>query len=146
PPIASSGSPCERTPKICGAALNHYRFEKSPCSGQIGQSPAQWQTMILRVRSGALMRLPSLEAVRGLAALLVILHHWAFIFTVHVPVQRLITQHRYAELFRQTIVDLSTLGPAAVLVFFVMSGFVLTLSLNRKDKSYREFVATRLVR
>ncbi|HEY4077886.1 MAG TPA: acyltransferase [Rhizomicrobium sp.] len=92
------------------------------------------------------MRLSSLESVRGLAALLVVLHHWVFIFTTHVPIQRLVTQNRYPELFRQTIVDISTLGPAAVLVFFVMSGFVLTLSLDRKDKSYGEFVATRLVR
>jgi peptidoglycan/LPS O-acetylase OafA/YrhL len=92
------------------------------------------------------MRLSSLESVRGLAALLVVLHHWVFVFTTHVPVQRLVTQGRYGELFRQTIVDLSTLGPAAVLIFFVMSGFVLTLSLERKDKSYREFIATRFVR
>ena len=92
------------------------------------------------------MRLSSLESVRGLAALLVVLHHWVFIFTTHVPVQRLVMQNRYRELLRQTIVDMSTLGPAAVLVFFVMSGFVLTLSLDRKNKSYGEFIATRLVR
>ncbi|HEX4270678.1 MAG TPA: acyltransferase [Rhizomicrobium sp.] len=92
------------------------------------------------------MRLSSLEAVRGLAALLVVLHHWIFAFTAHVPVQRLMTQHRYAELLRQTIADFSTLGPAAVLVFFVMSGFVLTLSLDRGDRSYREFIASRFIR
>ena len=59
--------------------------------------------------------LPELQSLRGIAAVIVLLHHGAFLFATTGP-------FRYAS---EAIFN----AHAAVMIFFVLSGYVLTLSL-----------------
>lgn len=70
---------------------------------------------------------PELQSARGLAALVVILHHSSFYLSYND------TLRSAAEIFFQ--------GHAAVVFFFVLSGFVLTLSLK-----YAKFTITTIFR
>jgi peptidoglycan/LPS O-acetylase OafA/YrhL len=76
-------------------------------------------------------RLGALEAVRGLAALAVVLHHAAGVFWPELyfpvpsaPVERLLDGHTYLRLLCD--------GPFAVRIFFVLSGVVLSLAYFRR--------------
>jgi len=61
---------------------------------------------------------PELQSIRGLAALAVLLHHCSFLFVTSS------TFHFFAEaLFN---------AHAAVVIFFVLSGYVLVRSLHTK--------------
>lgn len=88
------------------------------------------------------MRLKSLDALRGIAAAFVVLHHWVFIFTDTFPRPEV---HSMSDLVTDLVYDAVTRGPSAVLIFFVLSGFVLTLSL-REGEAYWLFVAKRFIR
>ena len=90
------------------------------------------------------MRLRSLDSLRGVAAVFVVLHHWVFIFWGdHLP-------YRHPQDLRQIATDIwfhfCTFGPAAVQVFFALSGFVLTLALIRDEDSYAVFILKRVIR
>src|SRR5258705_2181071 len=90
------------------------------------------------------MRLRSLDSLRGVAAILVVLHHWVFIFWGdHLP-------YRHPQDIRQVATDawfhFCTFGPAAVQVFFALSGFVLTLALMRDEDTYAVFILKRVIR
>ena len=67
-----------------------------------------------------------LQSFRGIAALVVLLHHCSFYFAMPV---------RYYPL-AETILN----GHAAVVAFFVLSGYVLTASLNRVTIGYAEAI------
>jgi peptidoglycan/LPS O-acetylase OafA/YrhL len=92
--------------------------------------------------------IPSLESVRGLAAMSVLLIHacsvlggeppWSTLFRTFPEVQS------SDELFRRMIFVVFN-GNAAVSMFFVLSGFVLALSL-RRDGRLAVFTARRLLR
>lgn len=77
-------------------------------------------------------RLEKLEAVRGFAALYVVLFHT-------LPQKILIGGINIGLLFR--------FGPEAVIVFFALSGFVIQYTYERsKDKSFRYYFVRRFIR
>src|SRR3954471_9896348 len=92
-------------------------------------------------------RIPELDALRGLAAVAVLLGHWMTV----VPAWDDDTRHQPAKwllnLFKYTPLRLLTAAPEAVLVFFVLSGFVLALPfLEGRAGSYRAFLVRRAFR
>jgi peptidoglycan/LPS O-acetylase OafA/YrhL len=70
-------------------------------------------------------RIVVLDSLRGLAAMIVCLHHFLFINTSHLQVYK--GQTWYDTLFR-----ISEYNKEAVLFFFVLSGFSIGLSLKNK--------------
>ena len=77
-------------------------------------------------------RLEKLEAIRGFAALYVVLFH---------------TLPQKIEVFGVNIGLLFRFGPEAVIVFFVLSGFVIRYTWERsKDKSFKYYFIRRFVR
>ena len=81
-------------------------------------------------------RLKTLDSLRGVAALVVVIYH----FSLVVPGVFDAVQHVYP-------LRIVTGGPTAVLVFFVLSGLVLYLSLLRHDRDgYLIFAVRRLTR
>src|SRR4051812_9751190 len=76
-------------------------------------------------------RIPELDALRGLAAVAVLLGHWMTV----VPAWDDDTRHQPAKwllnIFKYTPLRLLTAAPEAVLVFFVLSGFVLACRSSR---------------
>lgn len=76
-------------------------------------------------------RIPALDALRGLAALTVVFHHLALV-PPGTPSLALTTW--------------VITGYAAVLLFFVLSGFVLYLSLEQRPQPYPEFIIKRIAR
>lgn len=80
-------------------------------------------------------KLLKLEALRGFSALYVVLHHFA------------IFQKGKYLIFGFDLMSLFSFGGEAVLVFFVLSGFVIQYSYeNSKDKSFKLFFMKRFLR
>lgn len=96
------------------------------------------------------MRYRTLDSVRGIAAVTVLLHHAVGSFPGGgEDRQRLLVQgfHSPESWLYATPLRLAVSGPAAVLLFFVLSGFVLTLNLNStRQPSYRAFSIARFAR
>ena len=94
------------------------------------------------------MRYKSLDALRGIAALIVVIHHCL----VTLPQwSNVMLQGAHdslpAKLFGYPPLDLLWAGNAAVRVFFVLSGFVLALMLlHANPPSYPAFVVKRIFR
>lgn len=85
-------------------------------------------------------RLLFLDSSRGLAALVVLLSHF----------QRTILPHLNNSLLLKTPFHLTIDGTSAILYFFILSGFVLTLSIKNDEKisigSYVKFITLRIFR
>jgi len=108
-----------------------------------------------RVRSG---RMGELDAVRGIAAFVVVLHHcWQTLLPdqntfpfLGAPLSAGSESARWAAWINVSPLKLLFSGHAAVGVFFVLSGMVLTRQLtaqrNRTAYSYRQFVIQRVFR
>ena len=80
-----------------------------------------------------------LDGLRGAAALAVVVHHSANVY--------LDTETRNLGLLTPILHALARLGHPAVLLFFVLSGFVLYISFLRgHDRSYRSFLSRRVFR
>jgi peptidoglycan/LPS O-acetylase OafA/YrhL len=96
------------------------------------------------------MRYRSLDAVRGIAALTVLLHHAAMTFPGGGEDRQQLLQHGFAApsaWLYATPLRLAVNGPAAVLLFFVLSGFVLTLAFaSDRRPSYFGFAVSRFCR
>jgi peptidoglycan/LPS O-acetylase OafA/YrhL len=91
-------------------------------------------------------RLPELDAVRGLAALTVLLHHCAFVLpafaATHWP-----RHHGLLTVAKRTPLAALTAGHEAVMLFFVLSGFVLALPyIAGEHESYGRFAVRRVCR
>lgn len=99
--------------------------------------------------AGDATRVRSLDGVRGLAALIVVLHH---AMQLHPTFARVQAQESAAEagapVWALTHTPLHVLwaGEEAVLIFFVLSGFVLTLPATRGPVAWRRYYPRRLVR
>jgi peptidoglycan/LPS O-acetylase OafA/YrhL len=80
-------------------------------------------------------RIPQLDGIRGLASLTVLLHHLYLVFPV-LPI-----------LFKYSPLRVMVNGHASVIMFFVLSGFVLAMPFLRGTVgSYRKFVVRRIFR
>lgn len=88
------------------------------------------------------IRFRSLDALRGIAAVFVVLHHWIFSFWDNFPRPEL---HSISDVAIDLAYHAVTQGPSAVLIFFVLSGFVLTLSLS-EGEPYWLFITKRIIR
>lgn len=95
-------------------------------------------------------RFASLDGLRGVAAFVVLLHHIAllspaFAFTYQAP--DLLPMDNPVWWLSHTPLKLLTAGPEAVIVFFLLSGFVLTLEpLRKPDYDWIAYYPRRLVR
>lgn len=88
-------------------------------------------------------RLHALDGVRGVAALVVVFYHLSL---VAAPVLKAEGARAAWELATETPVKLVFAGTEAVLVFFVLSGLVVTLPALRPGFSWAGFLASRAVR
>lgn len=89
------------------------------------------------IRRGDSDHFQSLDALRGIAALAVTLHHAAYFYLSAVnpgPTTALVLKQVVA------------FGHPAVVLFFVLSGFVLTLSYAKRPDSARRFIVKRVLR
>ena len=90
------------------------------------------------------MFIPRLESLRGIAALMVALGHCFLVFEVDGVAN--IAEPAFHELsgYRSWITRILLIlfnGPAAVTVFFVLSGYVLGVSLQRHSQTIRSSIA-----
>ena len=94
-------------------------------------------------------RVRSLDGLRGVAALVVVVHHALQVDPVLARVQAAESAAGESGLvwaLTHTPLHLLWAGEEAVLVFFVLSGFVLTLPATRRSVRWREYYPRRLVR
>ncbi|MDZ4044148.1 MAG: acyltransferase [Rhodoglobus sp.] len=95
-------------------------------------------------------RFASLDGLRGVAALVVLFHHVAFVvpeFAETYLSQDLAGPDSLAWWFAYTPLKVLTAGPEAVVVFFLLSGFVLALEPLRKPEfDWLAYFPRRIVR
>lgn len=85
------------------------------------------------------MRFRSLDGLRGVAALTVVFYHWMMAFDdAPVSVRALMPgEFGLASLFALPPLHLLVNGSGAVMVFYVLSGFVLSLAFERAGPDFR---------
>ena len=89
-----------------------------------------------RATSAPVARYPELDSLRGLAALIVVLHHFV-----------LAQGEQFSSAINHTPLVLLTRGHESVLVFFLLSGFVLALPYVRhRPSSYPRYLIKRICR
>lgn len=86
------------------------------------------------------MRYPALDALRGVASFMVLTHHCVLAGLIPISPGWGLVLSRYTPL------HLLVNGRAPVILFFVLSGFVLSLSLEGARFFYAQFAARRLCR
>ncbi len=94
-------------------------------------------------------RIRSLDGVRGIAALVVVVHHALHLFPAFARVQDAVSAAGESPalwVLTHTPLHLVWAGEEAVLVFFVLSGYVLALPATRGPVRWREYYPRRLVR
>ena len=92
-------------------------------------------------------RIAPLDSLRGLAALIVVFHHCLVTFPPFWEVYQHPVQPGFYRLMGNTPLHLLWDGPEFVLVFFTLSGFVLSLPFwGERPLSYKQFVIRRILR
>jgi peptidoglycan/LPS O-acetylase OafA/YrhL len=92
-------------------------------------------------------RIAPLDCLRGLAALIVVFHHCLVTFPPFWEVYQHPVQPGFYRLMGNTPLHLLWDGPEFVLVFFTLSGFVLSLPFwGDRPLSYKQFVIRRVLR
>jgi peptidoglycan/LPS O-acetylase OafA/YrhL len=96
-------------------------------------------------------RLRALDGLRGLAAFVVLLHHAGLlnpsVADVYLNPSKPIAPRSVAHFITQTPLQLLFSGKEAVLVFFVLSGFVVALpALARRDFNWLAYYPRRIIR
>lgn len=94
------------------------------------------------------MRISALDSLRGIAALAVTVFHAILVFPALEPIHRpeAAAEDTGALLLAATPAGLLWAGREAVLLFFVLSGFVLALGFGREQPGWPAFAARRMVR
>jgi peptidoglycan/LPS O-acetylase OafA/YrhL len=93
-------------------------------------------------------RVESLDSIRGIASLIVLAGH----FYVSLPAFRdhadslLHSLSQPWNFLLYCLIKLIIAGKFSVILFFVLSGFVLTISLTKRKQSYKKFMLTRFFR
>jgi peptidoglycan/LPS O-acetylase OafA/YrhL len=92
-------------------------------------------------------RLETLDSLRGLAALCVVIHHSLIIRPIWYDDTHHVRSAALANLFKYTPLRIVWAGHEAVMLFFVLSGFVLSLPyLSGRSLPYRAYLAKRFCR
>lgn len=92
-------------------------------------------------------RIAPLDSLRGLAALIVVFHHCLVTFPTFWAVYQRPATTPLMRFLGNTPVHLLWGGPEFVLVFFTLSGFVLSLPFwGGKPLTYRQFIVRRVLR
>jgi peptidoglycan/LPS O-acetylase OafA/YrhL len=94
------------------------------------------------------LRLSFLDSIRGIAALLVVIHHCGLGFAEQFMIVHghLSAVHSAGDLLNYLSILGMSFGRSAVIMFFVLSGFVLTLSLKGHPSPYHVYAVRRLFR
>lgn len=90
-------------------------------------------------------RVQSLDAMRGLAAVSVVLSHYVLILA-HAGRRRYVHAYHTLRWLSYTPLGLVWAGRAAVVFFFVLSGYVLFIMWERADVTYIAYLKKRVVR
>jgi peptidoglycan/LPS O-acetylase OafA/YrhL len=94
-----------------------------------------------------LIRLRSLDGLRGLAALIVVIHHSLLVVPgLAAPYFGQSTQSSIQELLTYSPLHLLWAGTEAVFLFFVLSGIVLTRMAAARDFSWASYFSSRILR
>ncbi|WP_085369145.1 acyltransferase [Leifsonia sp. NCR5] len=100
--------------------------------------------------SSSSRRLTSLDGLRGVAALIVVAHHVSLLYQPFAATYMggdLPAEGSLAWWFSHSPLKLLTAGPEAVIIFFVLSGFVLSLPVLRpREFDWMAYFPRRLVR
>ncbi|MET0590397.1 MAG: acyltransferase [Naasia sp.] len=98
-------------------------------------------------RGGSTGRLTALDGLRGLAAIVVLLHHTLLALEPHLKPRGEVTPASIWWWLEQTPLKILTAGGEAVVLFFVLSGLVVALpALRGRDFDWAGFLASRFVR
>jgi peptidoglycan/LPS O-acetylase OafA/YrhL len=92
-------------------------------------------------------RLAELDSLRGYAALIVVFHHFVYVFGPRTPVSGPRHISRFFEIFELSPLHFFIAGHEAVMLFFLLSGFVLSLPYWRESNPpYGRFLVKRVFR
>lgn len=96
----------------------------------------------------ASQRYDYLDSIRGIAAFAVVLCHcWLLVpLSFRMEHKGLANVHSVMELFYYLLSKMEESGRSAVMIFFVLSGFVLALSLMARPTSFSSFAVKRVFR
>lgn len=85
-------------------------------------------------------RYPQLDGLRGISAVVVLIWHVYLIAVVVNP--ELLNSYGLTKTFASIVIA----GPQAVIVFFILSGFVLTLPFLARKQTWKQYYPSRLIR
>ena len=92
-------------------------------------------------------RIDSLDSIRGIASIIVMIYHCVLCFSIFYNNNVEPSANIFLKILNYTPFHLAIAGTESVLLFFVLSGFVLSLPfLNRKLYSYKSYALQRFCR
>lgn len=92
-------------------------------------------------------RINSLDSIRGIASIIVMIYHCVLCFSIFYNNNIEPSRNIFLKFLNYTPLHLSIAGTESVLLFFVLSGFVLSLPfLNGKPYSYKSYALQRFCR
>ncbi|MEH7236373.1 acyltransferase family protein [Bacillus sp. JJ1562] len=89
-------------------------------------------------------RLEQLDSIRGIAALIVFINHMFLILPIFT--NEIEDSNLFVGLLKNSPLSIVWAGHVAVLIFFILSGFVLSLAFYYKPQRYKPFLIKRFCR